>query len=317
MSNPTWLWAIVSGTEYDLTGAGILYQEHGDGFGLPPHHRFTQRGPQQHGETNRDFRLDPRPITLAAGFARECDADVYDARRRLLGIFKSSNTPIKLRWDLSNGAVRQIDTFYDGSMTLPLRSAAAGGIRSQNQSGQTLMGRNGGVYQRTAIDLIAEDPTFYDPTLQVVTLSNTSFGAGLAVPMPVPFSVGASSAALSQAITYAGDWLSYPTLRLIGPLTSPVVQNTTTGEVLDFTGAIIDPTDFWDIDLNYGVKTVVDSAGTSQIGALRDGSDLATFHLAAADDASATRANTIALTATGSTSVSALRVSWYNRFIGF
>lgn len=317
MTMPTWLWAIVGGATYDLTGAGILFQEHADGFGLPPLHRFTQRGPQQHGETNRDFRLDPRPITLVAGFARDCEPDVWAARQRLLGIFKPSNSAIKLRCDLSNGSVRQIDTFYDGSMTLPIHSAAAGGIRSQNQSGQTLIGRDGGVYQRTAIELVAEDPTFYDPTLQTVILSNTTFGNGLTVPMPVPFSVGASVMSISQAVTYAGDWLSYPTLRLIGPLTSPVIRNTTTGEVLDFTGSSVPADDYWDIDLSYGVKTVVDRSGINQIGALVDGSDLAVFHLAAADDASATRVNTITVTATETTSVSALVVSWLNRFIGF
>jgi hypothetical protein len=317
MSTPTWLSAIVNAVVYDITAAGILFQEHADGFGLPPMHRFTQRGPQQHGETNRDFRLDPRIITLIAGFARDCDAEVYAARQRLLGIFKPSNIPIKLRWDLSNGAVRQIDTFYSGSLTLPLRSAAAGGIRSQNQSGQTPIGSAGGVYQRSAIELIAHDPTFYDPTLQTVTLANTSFGDGLSVPLPVPFDVGASVLSLSQALTYAGDWLSYPTIRLIGPLTSPVGTNVTTGEVLDFTGSSVPPGDFWDIDLSYGAKTVVDAAGANQLAALSDASDLATFHLAAASDASATLDNTITLTATGGTSVSTLRLQYYHRFIGF
>jgi hypothetical protein len=311
MSNPTWLWAIVGGATYDLTGAGILYQEHGDGFGLPPHHRFT------HGATNRDFRLDPRPLTLIAGFARLCEADVYAARRMLLDIFKPSNTPITLRWDLSDGTVRQIDVFYEGSMTLPLRAPTAGGIRSSNQSGQTPIGQSGGVYQRTAIDLIAEDPTFYDPTLQVATVTNGYAAGGLTVPLPVPFSIGPSVFSGSTVIQYAGDWLAYPVLRLNGPLTSPVIRNTTTGEILDFTGATIDAGDYWDIDLGYGAKTIVDSFGTSQIAALVNGSDLGTFHLAAASDARSSFANTITLTATTTTSVSSMRVSWYSRFVGF
>lgn len=317
MSNPTWLWAIVNGVEYDLTSGNILYQEHGDGFGMPPLHRMTQRGPQQHGATNRDFRLDPRTITLIAGVARLCDADVYAARRMLLDIFKPSNTPIKLRWDLSNDTVRQIDAFYDGSMTLPLHSAAAGGIRSQNQSGQTLIGTSGGVYQRTAIDLFCPDPTFYDPTLVTVLMTNTSLGAGLTVPMPVPFSVSSSAMALATVIAYAGDWLTYPVIRLIGPLTNPIVTNVTTGEVLDFTGSAIETGDYWDIDLSYGAKTIVDSTGASRIAALSSVSDLGSWHLAAAPDASATYANTITVTAIGTVSTSAVQLTWYNRFLGF
>lgn len=316
MTVPMWLFAIVAGTEYDLTGAGILWQEHGDGFGLPPMHRFTQRGPMQHGETNRDYRLDPRTITLVAGVARPCEGEIYDARRRLLGIFKPSNDPILLRWDLPNGTTRQIDTFYSGGMTLPIGHAAAGAISGQNQSGQTPL-YSQGVYQRTAIELVAHDPTFYDPTLQTATLTNTSFGSGFTVPMPVPFSVGSSVMGVSQGVTYAGDWLSYPVIRLTGPMTDPVVRNTTTGEVLDFTGASIPAGDYWDIDLSYGAKTVTDAAGGNQISTLSDDSDLATFHLAAADDASPSLSNTITVSATGTNSVSATRLQFYNRFIGF
>lgn len=316
MALPTWLWAIVGGSLYDLTAGGILWMEHGDGFGLPPMHRFTQRGPMQHGETNRDFRLDPRTITLAAGVDRPNEAQIYDARRRLLGIFKPSNTPILLRWDLANGTVRQIDTYYSGGMTLPIGHAAAGAISSQNQSGQTPL-YSQGVYQRTAIELTAYDPTFYDPTLQTAILTNTLFGSGLPVPMPVPFSVGGSIFGGSLNITYGGDWLSYPVLRLTGPLNDPVIRNTTTDELLDLTGASISAGDYWDIDLSYAAKTIIDAAGVDQMGFLSDASDLATFHLAAADDASATRVNTITLAATGASSVSQLRVQYYNRFVGF
>jgi len=315
MSLPNWLWAITGGVQYDLTGAGLFWQEHSDGWGLPPMHRFTSRGPQQHGETNIDFRLDPRIINLVGGTVRDTQSSIADARRRLMGIFKPSNAAILLRWDLANGSVRQIDAFYSDGMSLPLGHVTAGRVSSQNQSGQTpLYGE--ALYQRTAIELVCPDPTFYDPTAHVVTITNTSFGSGLTVPMPVPFSIGASSMNVSQAIAYDGDWLAYPVLRLIGPLTDPVIRNTTTGEVLDFTGATINAGDYWDIDLGYAAKTVTDAAGTSQIGALVDGSDLATFHLAATPTADAPYSNTLTLVAGGANSVSSLRVTYYSRFIG-
>lgn len=316
MTMPTWLWATVAGVDYDLTAAGLFLLEHGDGFGLPPLHRFSSRGPQQHGETDKGFRLDPRIITLVGGVVRETDARMYDARRRLMGVFKPSNDPILLRWDLSNDTVRQIDTFYSDGMSLPIGHAAAGAISGQNQSGQTSL-YSQGLYQRTSIELFAPDPTFYDPTLHTVTIGNTSFGSGLAVPMPVPFSVGSSVMGVTGTIAYDGDWLSYPALHLTGPLTDPIITNLTTAEVLDFTGSTIDAGDFWDIDLRYGFKTIYDASGTSRVGSLADGSDLATWHLAASPVADTPYTNQIRIFASGATSVSALRVSYYSRFVGF
>lgn len=312
MSNPTWLWATIGGTTYDLTSAGILWFEQADGLGLPPMHRFTQRGPQQHGETNRDFRLDPRQITLIGSFARPTEAELYTARRRLLDIFAPSNSPIVLRWDLSNGAVRQIDTFYSGGLSLPIGTPPDS---SGDRSGQTRL-YSQGIFQRSAIELTAYDPTFYDPTLLTATLTHTTFGGGFVVPMPVPFSVGGSTLGTTLQVTYSGDWLSYPVIRLTGPLDDPVLTNTTTGDVLNFTGASISAGDYWDIDLSYGAKTVIDAAGDSQIAFLTATSDLATFSLAPALDGSASRVNTLTLSATGATSVSAARLQWYSRFVG-
>lgn len=317
MSNPTWMWAIVGSTTYDLTGAGILYQEHGDGFGLPPHHRFTQRGPQQHGATNRDFRLDPRPLTLVAGFARLCEADVYAARRMLLDIFKPSNTPIQLRWDLADGSVRQIDVFYEGSMTLPLRAPTAGGIRSSNQSGQTPIGRAGGVYQRTAIELIAEDPTFYDPTVHVASLVSGFVGSGLPVPLTVPVAIGSAVFNSTLVIPYAGDWLSYPVITILGPFSDPIITNVITGEILNLTGISIPPGETWTIDLAYGAKTVSDGNGANQLAAVSIDSDLGTWHLAAAPDASSVFPNVILVTGTNATGQSVVTFRYYDRFIGF
>lgn len=313
MSNPTWLWAIVNGTTYDLTGAGILIPELVDGLGLPPLHRFTQRGPQQHGATNRDFRLDPRSLTLIGSFTRNCPADVWAARRRLLDIFKPSNIPVQLRWDLSDGTSRQLDTFIEGELTLPFGAVSGQG---GGQDRQTLIGLSGGVQQRTAIQVIAEDPTLYDPTLVTVTIPNTTFGTGMTVPLPVPFSIGSSVMSGAQVITYLGDWLTYPTIRLTGPMTDPIVTNTTTGEVLNFTGTTIAIGEYLDIDLSYGAKTVRDSNGVNQIAALVSTSDLGTWHLAAGSDASSSLANTITITASATSSVSAVRLTFYTRYLG-
>ena len=40
-----------------------------DGFGMPPSHRLTERGPLQHGETDLGYLLDPRLIQIAVKLA--------------------------------------------------------------------------------------------------------------------------------------------------------------------------------------------------------------------------------------------------------
>lgn len=123
----------------------------------------------------------------------------------------------------------------------------------------------------------------------------------------------APAAAVSGNITYVGTWLEYPVLTLAGPLVSPVISNTTTGETLSF-GITLLVGETLTIDLRYGSKTVIKSDGSNQIGTLTPESDLATFHLAPDPEAPG-GVNAFTLRATAGDTGS-LTVAWYARYIG-
>ena len=86
-------------------------------------------------------------------------------------------------------------------------------------------------------------------------------------------------ATTGETITNAGTWDEFPVISIPGPAGSPIVTNTSTGEVLDFTGATIPTNTSYIIDTRYGYKTVTDSNTVNQIDKLTDDSDLSTFHL--------------------------------------
>lgn len=293
------LTAIVDSTEYTIApvgqaGAGVWLEDL-DELGMAPLHRLAERGPLQHGDSDIGFRLDPRFLALVLGFR---EAGMSAERKTLLDIFKprTSNVPVKLRFGLDNGTTRQIDGHYFGKMAMG--------------SKQRL-----GLYQQVGVVLRCADPLYYDPTQHVVSYALASDSGGFTVPMPVPFSVGGSLLSADSPLTYAGDFIEYPVIVMQGPLSSPVLTQVTTGEVLDFTGAAIAAGDAWTIDCRYGYKTVIDGAGNNQIAALVDGSDLATFHLECDPDAPG-GVNEITLGAADVTSASQVSIFYYDRFIG-
>jgi hypothetical protein len=116
-------------------------------------------------------------------------------------------------------------------------------------------------------------------------------------------------------VDYNGTWLTYPTIRVTGPICDCVITNTGTDEVLDFTGATIGANTYIDVDLRYGYKTVEDSAGANQIALLSTDSDLVTWHLAA-DPELPDGINTITVQGNGAGEATKIELSYYERFIG-
>jgi len=285
----TW---ILAGTEYALDD-GVYCWHHGDsGMGGPPMHRLEERGPLQHGATDLGFRLDPRVIQLILGLFAETKPEMFQKRAQLARIFPPGAVG-SLKWTM-DGLVRQID----GNL-----------MEGMDYSSQDRKG----LWQRTAIVIKCADPTWYDPAGQALTFELGGGGTGTPVPTPVPTPVGASTILTSIAINYAGDWLSYPHLiRLVGPLTNPIITNLTTGETLPFSTTIA-AGHYYDIDLRYGYKTVVDELGANKVSALAAGHDLATWHIAAHPDAPG-GVNVIEVNASAVNEVSAVLISWLDRY---
>ena len=291
---PTSLDAIVGGATYSLSDGEPRFRLEEDGLGMAAAHRITERGPLQHGDTDLGFRLDPRFVSLVFGVSAPTESDLYDYRRALLRIFKPRQSAIALRYTLSNGDVRQLDTHYFRDLAFPSRDRK-------------------GFYQRVAVTLRAADPLFYDPTQQSTSYGLGGGGGSGAVPTAVPTAVGASVIDQSQSIFYLGDFLEYPVIIVNGPIVDCIITNETTVEVLDFTCYTL--TTGMVIDTRYGYKTITKTDGTNLIDKLTDASDLATFHLEADDEAPGGE-NLINVAGSGVDANTQIIIQWYARYTG-
>ena len=257
MPNPTFTWK-KAGDEFSfddsLHGRYMLYH---DSFGAAPSHRFEERGALQDGSTDKGYRLDPRIITVGIAIEGQDLSDLYAKRRELIEMFKPDDIAGIVHVEIDGNAYEIEGYVVDG-----LQFAAAD--RKY-------------LYQKIGISIKCPDPTWYDPIVNQVSFVLGGGGAGFAVPMPVPFNVGASNAEGSYVINYVGDTRSYPVIVITGPVTNFVIMNKTSGDKLDFAGFTLAVGKTMTIDTRYGYKTITDELGTNLIDKLTSDSDLATF----------------------------------------
>jgi hypothetical protein len=292
----TTLQAIVGGVTYDLSDVVNYKHLANDGFGLPPQRLLTESGPLQNGVSYLGFRLEPRILALGLFASASTENAYFSKRAEVLNIFKPSNTPIQLRFTKSNGDVRQIDTYYNGGLSL-----------SSTERYNT--------NQKIAVQLFAPDPIWYDPVAVNVNFGITGGSGGFSIPWAIPWSIGVSTLNQTTTVSYTGTWESFPIVTIYGPITNPVITNTATGDKLDFTGTTVNTGEIYTIDTRYGYKTVTDATGTNQISKLTADSDLTTFRLLAHPEAT-NGANSIVVTGTNATTVTQVYLTYYNRYIG-
>jgi hypothetical protein len=290
------VYAIVDGIEYDLNYGDPAKFEGEDDLGMPDLHRLDERGPMQHGSTDRGYRLDPRYPTYVFGITAMSRAQLWDRRAELLRIFRPSQSII-MKHVLENDDVRYLDCVVSGGMKMPAQD------------------RRAGIFQKAAVVLKADDPTFYDPTgkNKVFTI-----GAGpdlMAVPTVIPMTVGASTINVNVSIIYAGGYSVFPRIRITGPIHDCVITHTTFGDKLDFTGTTIDDGHYYDIDLRYGYKTIIDNHGVNKFSGLTSDSDLTTFHLGC-DPEVPGGINSITVTGSVATELTGVSFTWNDRYLG-
>lgn len=259
-----------------------------DGLTLAPATWIRERGPQQHGATSRGYRLEPRPINLVLTIFWNDPDDFWAYRDALIRKLAPYNNPA-IDVILSNGATRRID--------VDLISMVMG---SKDREGLS---------QDVGLALEGPDPSFYDPTGAAETFELGGGSDAFEVPMAVPTGIGTSEIDQVKTIDYTGSWRTNPLIRITGPIDDPIVQNETTGEVLDFTGTSLAGGEYLEIDTRYGRKSVVDEAGANQIALLSEDSDLGTFHLEPGD-------NDIRVTGTAVNAASQVVLSFYVRYLG-
>ena len=238
--------------------------EANEGFGMPPLHRISERGPLQQGVTDLGSRLDPRVIQLVLVFLSDSWGGQYTRRQQILNYLTTAfDSPVLLKFTLPNGVtVRQLDCYSsDGPI-----------YRSEQIASPTMM--------KVGFSLVAPNPLWYDPVKQVtVVKSEGGVGGGFVVPVTVPMFFGEDTLDKSVFIDYQGTWSEFPEIEIVGQIENPIITNLDTNEKLDFAGTLIAPGDSYLINLQYGHKTVIDSLGNNKIADLTTDSDLTNFHL--------------------------------------
>lgn len=294
MSEVTKIELLVRNRVYVLTDEYVHLGN--DGLGLPPVRRLEESGPLQDGATDVGYRLEPRAVKLLFLLSAADLPEYYQKRQRLLRQFRPRNEPTKLRFTLPDGSVRQLDVVYDGDLTLPSNDKT-------------------GLLHKVAVSLRAANPTFYDPVGTAVNFQVAVNSASFTVPVSVPVGVGTSLLDQTTQIAYEGDWKASPLITLIGPVTSPKIENLTTGEKLSFPGLAINAGERLIIDTSYAGAHVVDGNGTTKLSTLSDDSDLTTFHLAPDPDAF-DGVNDVRVTGTAATTQTAVYLSYNARYLG-
>lgn len=286
-----------------VTLTGPVYLTEHDGLGLAPIRRYTRSGPQQHGQTLGAAYLQPRVVTLRLLYQTASEPGLETERTRLEQMLNDLNHPIYLDVLYPSGHIRRLDVYYyDG---LPATRAGAGLWR----------------WQADVLQLIADDPAFYDPTpLTETWYAGPEYyyvsGGGLVISWVVPTMVGASSLLVDQALIYGGTWECYPIWTVWGPASHVRLDNLSTGETIQLTEeGFVEPNDAWTIDLRYGYKVVRNLAEIDKIEFITEDSDLATWHLAAHPEIDGGR-NRLRLLVSDCDSRTKVQITYLHRFRG-
>lgn len=290
----------VGGTTFVLNGydatMGLTVNYLGDqGFGMAPLHRITQRGPLQQGDSDVDFRLDPRVLQLPIYVDADNIDTHYAIRQRLLSVFSPSNILGTLTVSTSTFS-RSIDCYVLGGLSFDIDAKTGYGVRA-------------------VIQLRAPDPTWYDSTAVVVTLTPSIAGTAFAIPMAIPLTMGTASINTTTTLTYGGTWLSYPIITAVGPITGLSITNNTTGQVISLGSVAIGAGTTYTIDLRYGYKTVKTDTGVNKIADVTAASNLATWAIVPSPTAT-DGVNSITVTSSSSSSPAAVTFTYYTRYIG-
>jgi hypothetical protein len=161
-----------------------------------------------------------RLIRLIVGVRSSTSAD-YETRRRAL----------EAAFDTPRDGLTWLKFVTQGATSLQTQVHLNSEIQGDLLPGEVTMGE-------FRIELIAEDPVLYSQT-QTTTSINLSAGSG--------------------TVTNNGNSAVYPTVRVYGNVTNPVITNTTLGKTVSLTGITIAAGNY--IDFNMLNETIKDQSG--------------------------------------------------------
>jgi (2Fe-2S) ferredoxin len=317
----TILYITPDGIQYPLvtphvTGRFVMSMS---GGGAAPIQYISQRGPNQDGETVRDFSLTPRVIQILERQQFKSRGTWWDGRADILNDLRPNRQATAtavvtgtFRIVTANGDVRDLNVFI--------------------QDGPRFEARNVDEWDEWAFEevlrFIAHDPLWFDPTRVDFDLT---FALDAALVFPITFDTavptddiifGAGQVDVSVNLDYVGTWASLPTIVITGPLNNLIIDNVTTGETLALLRNI-DPGRTVTIDLAFGQKTIVDDLGNNLLGSLSTDSDLGTWHIAPTPEAPQvagqprpTARNIIRLRGSAPTGATSVQVRYFTRYFG-
>ena len=251
LTAPTWYIRKVAGTHHDLTPLGFEVLEF-DGLDTPAVQMQSDTVPQAHGRLDHGFTYAARRFNLKIKFECATAGAYYEKRKLLQQIFKPGAFEDFLGVILPNGDHREIRFRTNGNML------DGGRFTGAKRRGQV-----------AAIPCISADPLWFDPNR--VEISNT--GGPVAANTDYFFT-----------IEYAGDVADRPRLTLAGNVDGLILENLTTGDILDFTGLTTLPTSNFVIDLRPQYYTIRDGFNNRHDGALSAASTPGTFRIAPANE---------------------------------
>src|SRR5215212_1575130 len=197
----------------NTTDVGYVVNSH-DGFDAPEVRLSMYNRPGEHGSVVTNQLYGGRTITLEGRIAAS-STTLYQQRRRdlqnALRIIKDASAvsqPILLKFQTTDDLLLQ--TYIYASKKLQFKERSP-------------------IFSEYYLELFAADYNFYDQSLQTTTLTPPT-GGGVTYPVIYPVTYAAKTGG-SVTVNNAGDSNTFPVVTFNGPLTSPYINNTTTGEV--------------------------------------------------------------------------------------
>ena len=266
-------------------------------FGAPPVTFLTRKGYQQHGVTEVDYLLEPRTITAELWHSPACSRQQYWDNRLALHEYLRHNRggPLLFVLRQPGGSKRALVVRANPGLQFPMPGTD---INNWNVD--------------EAVDFLANDPIWFDPDGHS-ELVVSALDLNLVFPITFPIRFGIAGSLSSISITYAGTWVSYPTLTLYGPYSQCIIDNMTTGVRITLSVAITGA-ERRILTLTPGEHSLVDGFGANRFSDLDVSSDLVDFCLRP-DPEVAGGVNVIQATFVGGTvGVSGMQIGWHDRY---
>lgn len=109
---------------------------------------------------------------------------------------------------------------------------------------------DGGAVIRYQATLRCPDPRHYSQTEQTALASSPSTAGGMPLPVVFPIPFGAGAAGGTVVAVNAGNMSTWPRFVVNGPVSGPVIGNTTRGEYLALTSLVMTASDVLTVDTN-------------------------------------------------------------------